>query len=446
MKELVMQEYFYSLADELTGCCTGAEVLLLNVTGEDSDFVRLNRSLVRQAGAVTQRYLSLELIDGDRHATESFTLTGQKETDLARAKRVLVNLREQLPLTLPDPYLLYATAVNHTEQIGENKLHSTEDFLKTVLEEGKEKDVVGIFAQGGVYAGFANSLGQRNWFGSHSFHFEWCLFAKNAQDDKAVKTSYAGFKWSDDDFARKVNDATQQLAILARPARTIDPGAYRVYLAPTALAEFVGLLGWGGFGLKSHRTKTTPLLKMIEADASMHDSVSVTENTREGLAPNFTTAGFVKPDAVELIRAGRYANCLVSPRSGREYQQPVNTDIEMPRSLDLAAGELTDEEILSTLGEGVYANQLWYLNYSDMPAGRITGMTRFATFWVEGGQIVAPLNVMRFDETVFHALGENLVALTKRRDFLPSSETYDQRSVSSSRSPGAVIRDFRFTL
>lgn len=41
--------------------------------------------------------------------------------------------------------------------------------------------------------------------------------------------------------------------------------------------------------------------------------------------------------------------------------------------------------------------QLWYLNFSDRPGGRITGMTRFASFWVEDGRIVAPLNVMRFD-------------------------------------------------
>lgn len=438
-----MQDYFYQLADELTACCTGGEVLLLGVSGEDSDFVRFNKSLVRQAGAVTQRYLSLELIDGNRHVREILTLCGKKEDDLSRAKQVLATLREQLPLIPADPYLLYATEVNHSQQIGENRLGSTEDCLAAILEAGKGKDLVGVFAQGGVYAGFANSLGQRNWFISHSFHFEWCLYDHG---DKAVKTSYAGFEWSRDAFARKVADATEQLDVLAQPAKTIDPGAYRVYFAPTALAEFVGMLSWGGFSLKSHRTKTTPLLRMIEAGATMHESVSLAENTREGLAPNFTSAGYVKPDRVELIRAGRYANCLVSPRSAKEYNQTVNADGEAPRSLDVASGGLADDDILPTLGEGIYANQLWYLNYSDMPAGRITGMTRFATFWVEGGKIVAPLNVMRFDETVFNALGANLVALTRRRDFLPSSETYEQRSVSSSRVPGAVIRDFRFTL
>ena len=52
------------------------------------------------------------------------------------------------------------------------------------------------------------------------------------------------------------------------------------------------------------------------------------------------------------------------------------------------------------MGTGVYIGNLGYLNYSDRTAGRMTGMTRFATFWVEDGQVVAPLNVMRFDDTI----------------------------------------------
>ena len=45
-------------------------------------------------------------------------------------------------------------------------------------------------------------------------------------------------------------------------------------------------------------------------------------------------------------------------------------------------------------------------------------MTRFATFWVEQGSIQAPLNVMRFDESIYRMLGEHLVDLTTERDFI----------------------------
>jgi predicted Zn-dependent protease len=73
-------------------------------------------------------------------------------------------------------------------------------------------------------------------------------------------------------------------------------------------------------------------------------------------------------------------------------------------------------------------------------------MTRFATFWVEGGRIVAPVNVMRFDDSIYRMLGENLVDLTSERELLPDASTYEERSTGSSRLPGALLRALRFTL
>ena len=35
--------------------------------------------------------------------------------------------------------------------------------------------------------------------------------------------------------------------MLAREPRTLKPGAYRAALAPSAMAEILGTLGWNGF-------------------------------------------------------------------------------------------------------------------------------------------------------------------------------------------------------
>lgn len=440
-----MQDYFYSLTDDLTAALTGDEVLLANYSGEDSDFVRFNNSAIRQAGSVTQRYMDIELIEGQRHASATVTLTGSAEADAEALRTELDTLRANLPHLPEDPYLLYATDVNNTEQIGPNDLPPTEQAVSAVIDAGADRDLVGIYAGGSIATGFANSLGQRNWFTSHSFHTDWCFYQ---QADKAVKSSYAGFAWDDGEFSAKVADAAEQLEILGGQAKTIEPGEYRVYLAPAALKEIIGMLCWGGFGLKAHRTKNTSLLKMIEGEEHMAPPVTIRENTCEGLAPNFSPAGFIKPATVTLIEGGRYRDCLVSPRSAKEYDVPTTGSSagESPSSLDMAAGEIDAGEVLSRLDTGVYVNTLWYLNYSDRPAGRMTGMTRFATFWVENGRIAAPLNVMRFDETVYRILGENLIGLTAQRDFLPSSQTYERRHSDSARLPGALIDNFRFTL
>jgi predicted Zn-dependent protease len=102
--------------------------------------------------------------------------------------------------------------------------------------------------------------------------------------------------------------------------------------------------------------------------------------------------------------------------------------------------------VLEALDTGLYIPNLWYLNLSDRPAGRITGMTRFATFWVERGRISAPVTPMRFDDSVYRMLGSELAALTRTAEMLPDPSTYGERSTSSARLPGALLKALRFTL
>jgi len=437
------KELFYGYVDDLSAMLSGGEVLLANYSGEKSDFVRFNHSLIRQPGSVTQMEMSLRLIDGQRHVCSSTTLTGESEVNQAKLAAMLDTLRGDLPHVPEDPYLLYATDVCSSEEVHDDTLPATEDAVDAVLAAGEGRDLVGIYASGVIEAGFANSLGQRNWFARPSFNMDWCFYH---QRDKAVKTAYAGFVWDNEQFNRKVATAREQLAVLAGDPRTIDPGEYRVFLAPSAMQEILGMLCWGGFGLKDHRTKNTPLLKMIADGATLSPVVTLRENTAGGLAPRFSARGYAKSDSVTLIENGQYRNCLVSPRSAAEYDVPTTGGRESPESLELAPGMLEETRVLEALDTGLYVNTLWYLNYSDRPAGRITGMTRFATFWVEGGRIVAPLNVMRFDETVYRTLGENLIDLTAQREFLPDSDTYFARSTDSMNLPGALIDNFRFTL
>jgi hypothetical protein len=47
-----MQEYFYALADAITASLHGDEFYTCTFHAEDSDFVRFNRSAIRQAGTV----------------------------------------------------------------------------------------------------------------------------------------------------------------------------------------------------------------------------------------------------------------------------------------------------------------------------------------------------------------------------------------------------------
>jgi len=440
-----MESYFRDIAALVSSELRGDEIHLSTFQGEDSDFVRLNGGRVRQAGSVTARAVTVDLISGRRHAEGAVSLSGDLAEDRVRIARLIAGLREQRDLMPEDPFLAYATEVRSTERREKNRLPSGGEALDDIHAAGRGRDLVGIYAAGGIYRGFANSLGQRNWYENYSYNFDWSFVRET---DKAATANYAGFEWSRPVFERKVETASEELALLAEPARTVRPGRYRVYLAPAALAEMLGLLSWGGFGLRAHRTKTTPLLRMIEDGAHLGRGVTLLENTRDGLAPGFQEEGFLKPDTIALIEAGSYRECLASPRSSVEYGAPTNgaSESEMPQSLELAAGDIPAGDVLARMGTGILISNLWYLNYSDRVACRTTGMTRFATFWVENGKLAAPLAVMRFDETLYRMLGENLVGLTAEREWLLDPSSYGQRSTATTRLPGALIEDFTLTL
>jgi len=168
---------------------------------------------------------------------------------------------------------------------------------------------------------------------------------------------------------------------------------------------------------------------------------------KDGLAPAFQSAGFIRPDHVELIQAGKLVGTLVSPRTAKEYGLTSNAGIsEGAESFEVGSGNLAVEAALKALDTGLYISNLWYLNYSDRASCSVTGMTRFACFWVERGEIIAPINVMRFDDSLYRLLGSQLEALTQQREFLADAGTYGGRSNASKRVPGALLSGINLVL
>ena len=242
--------------------------------------------------------------------------------------------------------------------------------------------------------------------------------------------------------------SSEQLALLKRSPKQLAPGRYRAYLAPSAMYEILELLSWESFGVKAQRNKQSPLLKLEDGSAMLHAGVHLQENSVDGVAPGFQGDGFIKSATVKLIDGGKHAGALISPRSAREFSLETNgaNAGEAPEALDMACGHLHRDDVLKTLGTGILIGNLHYLNYSDRRNCRMTGMTRFATFWVEQGEIKAPLNVMRFDDSAYRVLGDNLLALTAERDLILDSGSYGERSTASARLPGGLVKDFALTL
>jgi len=439
-----VQDFFEALTTTLHDCLRPGERFTASFNAEDTDFVRMNRGKVRQPGSVSQRYLSVRLINGARHAEHVLSLTGIRATDVAAINSTVGVLRAALADLTDDPLLLLPSEVTSTHAVRGSPLPRAEEVIAQVLAEARGLDLVGIYAAGPVWRGFANSEGQRNWHETTTFNLQWSLYH---HADKAVKTAHAGFVWDAAAFARKMTDARERLALIARPAKSLVPGNYRVFLAPAAMEEIAGLLCWGGFSGRALATRQSPLARMQDG-AALDERISLIEDTDGAVAPAFQSQGFARPACVKLIENGALVGSLVSPRTAREFNLAENgaNGEEMPESLAMNAGALAAHDVLAALDTGLAIGNLWYLNYSDRPACRMTGMTRFATFWVEHGKIVAPVDVLRFDDSFYRMFGPNLEALTAETELLLDGNTYQSRQLTSLRLPGALVSDLAFTL
>lgn len=435
---------FKALVNSLRAALNEPEQFTLSYAAESSAFVRFNHAKVRQAGQVQQASIGLKLINEGRHADLNITLAGDPQVDLRRLTEGLQQLRETLPLLPPDPYLLLNHNGWQSNNVQSHPLPDTEQVVAQITQAAEGLDLVGFYAAGPISRGFASSSGAFGWHQANSFNFDFSLFHENGQ---AVKASYAGHDWNSEGFARRFHQAREQLEFLGRPLRTLAPGQYRAYLAPAALEEIMGMLCWGGFSAQSIASKSSPLQKLYGGDSTFSPLVSLDEKVSGSLSPAFSDEGYPRSD-LGLIVDGKAGAQLVSSRSAAEYGLTANgaSGGESPSALNMKAGALPDADILKQLGTGLYISNLWYLNFSDQPAARLTGMTRFATFWVENGVIQAPVSTMRFDDSAFSLLGSQLEALTQERELLLSASTYSQRATASALLPGALVNRLTLTL
>lgn len=443
-----MKASFDRLADYVLAAALPGEVVSVRFAAEHSDFIRFNRGKVRQPGSVDQRVATIRLVAEGRQAAAERTLTGDDTTDFRALNEVFTALRERLPLLPPDPQLHLAQGAALTRFESAVGLPPTEQMVANILDEAGAAgvDLVGFLAAGPVWAGYASSLGQRHWFATASFNFEWCLYLGG---NVAVKSSYAGATWDPAVLHAKIAEGRAALSVLARPPKVLAPGSYRAWLTPAAHLELLQLANdWGGFSARAAKTSQSPLLNLWDRKQVLSPLLSIIEDAAGGVAPRFDDEGWARPDAVPLVTQGQPGSLLVSSRSALEYGLTPNGAAreEAAQSLSMGTGTLPAGSALAALDTGIWIGNLWYTNWSNRFIGRATGMTRFATFWVEKGEVVAPIQAMRFDDSLFRIWGGELENLGAEAETMLSSSTYYRRSTDSFRIPGALLRSLALTL
>ncbi len=415
------------------------------LVAEASDFVRFNRAAIRQSGTVQDAQLQVTLMVAGRSGYRQLPLMGVVELDRAQLQEAVAQLRQEVPQLPPDPFLVLPSGAQQSHVVHPGVMPPFAQLLADLVATVQGLDFTGLYAGGPQVRAYADSAGQSHWFQTDGFTLDYSLF--NAEQ-RAVKGYYADRSWDVGRWQAQVADLAQQLELLAQPAKPLPPGRYRTYLAPAAVAELVGMLSWGGVSEAAMRQGTSALLPLRRGERRLSERFHLRENFQAIAVPRFNDQGDLAPAQLPLIEQGLLVQTLVSNRTAKEYGVTANGAVqgEYLRAPEILPGSLADDQVWAALERGLYVANLHYLNWSDQATGRITGMTRYACFWVEGGQRVAPIENLRFDESLYHFWGTGLMDLTQTQALIPATDTYEHRSLGGALVPGMLVEDFHYTL
>ncbi len=395
-----MKKQFELLAQHVYAQITNAsEDLILNFDAEKSQFIRFNHGHVRQTGTVEQAFITGKIVKEGKTYFFRCPFSSQEET-AEFIKTEIENFRiahHKLPM---DPY---ATKSIHSHSICDMypaTLPNAEDIPAIVNRVVPELDFVGIYGGGTSFRGVSFPSGTRHWFETTTFSLDYSIYLANG---RAIRSTYSEKNWNTTNFEKQIATEKQQISALEQPIKKLERGNYRCYICPSAASELVAMQTGNCFSEQALQQKESPFCKLLENQKPLSPLFSLSEDFSTGLVPRFNSIGEVSPQKIELVANGKFKASLIGSRSAKEYQKQTNgAEVsENVRSPVMPPGNLDAEKALETLGTGIYISALHYLNYSDVPNARITGMTRYSCLWVENGKFVAPINDLRFDDSLY---------------------------------------------
>ena len=440
-----MENKFKNISEVIYSHLKRNELLTLSFTGEESQFIRLNNAKIRQTGLVHDADIHMKMIANGRTCTGSFTLSGNDDIDTKRASLEIERMRLESTQILEDPYLIIPEGTGSSREIKNSNGLNFKDAVDAILPVIQGVDFVGILSNGKMFRGNSNSLGQEHWFETESFSLDYSLVATNHQ---MFKGTFAGTDWDQNEYEGYLKQSKKKLELMELSPVKVKTGNYKTWFEPAAVSDFLSMFSWNGISEASIQQGCSGFGKMRNDNVRLSSKFSISEDFSSGLVPKFNSDGEVSAEELKIISSGELKNTLISSRTANEYDRTSNfaEPGEYLRSPLMEPGSLDQSDVLKQIDKGLYLSNIHYLNWSDNPNGRITGLTRYACFWVENSEIIGPINTMRFDDSFYNYFGDNLLEVGSKTEFIPNTSTYGNREIGGTTCPGILADSFALTL
>ena len=444
------KEIYNNICSQVYSTLKEGEDLTIYMEGENSQYFRFNDSKIRQTGIIEDYNVTLSLYHGKKSLQATTTVSSDIDYSVKNLISEIDGLREPLSLIPENNFTAFPDKFDSLEVYRDGELPNREEILDSLMSIIDKDNLTGVWTSGKIFRASSTSQGTQHWFEKDSFIFDFSLIDAK---ENMVKILYPGSDWNKDDFITAFDDASNRLQLMDKPKLELKPGKYRVWFEPHAVADFVDMLNWNGVSEASLRNGSSCLLKMRKDNVKLSEKFSLDESFDRKSTASFNSRSEVSAN-VSLIKHGMLENTLINSKTALEYGLTSNyaEDVnswgmgEYLRAPFMHGGDIKLDERLEKLGTGIFISNIHYLNWSDNLGGRITGLTRYACYWVEDGKMVAPIKTMRFDDSFYNFFGDNLEAVGETVLSRPVIETYDGRNPGETTCPGILVNDFELTL
>lgn len=223
------------------------EALTIELTGEDTHFLRFNAARVRQSGTVRQTSLTLtvqlrDTLDSPlREATRTIDLTGISEVDRQRLGEAIQWLREQAGQLPLNPHASWPGSASRSSADHSGLHLPLEDAPRSILDPARGLDFTGIYAAGRMLRAVATSTGIFHWFTTDQTTLDYSVISARG---RACKGTWAGRNWDSESYIHHLNQARTVLPTLEKDPIRVPRGEHRAFLTPAAVSDLLAMFSW----------------------------------------------------------------------------------------------------------------------------------------------------------------------------------------------------------
>ena len=238
------------------------------------------------------------------------------------------------------------------------------------------------------------------------FHYADASFILTCRTPDQTGSGWAGTTGVKDlrniDAERLTNVAADK-ALKSRRPKAIEPGNYTVILEPRPAARYLSLM-LGAFNARNAEEGRSFMSGKQRGDTRLGEKVfgdnftlrSEIGNPILRQSPIGQDGLAAKP--VTWVEKGVVKN-LFYDRFWAERQKKAPTITSPNMSLVMEGGSMSVEEMIKSTKRGLLVSFFWYIRPVDNMTLLNTGMTRDGLFLIENGEIVAPVQNFRWNES-----------------------------------------------